>query len=54
MAQETGKRKADHIKICLEKKAQAKKATTGFEDIQLIHRALPEIDKEKINSTLLF
>lgn len=49
MAEETGKRKVDHIRICLDDRAQAKKATAGFEDIQLIHRALPEIDKTKIH-----
>jgi isopentenyl-diphosphate delta-isomerase len=48
MAQETGKRKADHIRICLEKKAQAKNKTTGFMDLELVHRALPEVDREKI------
>ena len=54
MAKETGKRKADHIRICLDEKAQAKKATSGFEDIQLIHRALPEVDKAKINLQTTF
>lgn len=55
MAEETEKRKADHIKICLTQKAQARKATTGFEDVYLIHRALPEIDKLKIDlSTTVF
>jgi len=54
MAQETGKRKADHIRICLEQKAQAKKATAGFEDIQLVHRALPEVDREKIGLSTSF
>ena len=49
MAEETRKRKADHIKICLEQKAQARKATTGFEDVQLVHKALPEVDKKKID-----
>ena len=48
MVDETEKRKADHIRICLEKKAQAKKATAGFEDIQFVHRALPEVDRQKI------
>ncbi|MGD6807818.1 MAG: type 2 isopentenyl-diphosphate Delta-isomerase [Candidatus Bathyarchaeia archaeon] len=48
MAEETGKRKGDHIRICLDDKAQAKRATAGFEDIQLVHRALPETDKAKI------
>jgi isopentenyl-diphosphate delta-isomerase len=49
MAKETRKRKAEHIRISLNMNTQAKKATTGFEDIYLIHRALPQIDKEKID-----
>src|SRR4030066_1620625 len=49
MDEETQRRKADHIKICLEQKAQARKATTGFENIHLIHKALPEIDRAKID-----
>jgi len=47
MAEETQQRKADHIRICLDEKSQAKKATTGFEDIHFIHKALPEINKQK-------
>lgn len=55
MAEETEKRKAEHIKICLNEKSQARKATAGFEDVQFIHRALPEIDKQKIDlSTTVF
>jgi len=54
MAEETGKRKVDHIRICLDNKAQARKVTAGFEDIQLVHRALPEIDKAKINLSTTF
>jgi isopentenyl-diphosphate delta-isomerase len=54
MAESIEKRKADHIKICLADKAQAKKATAGFEDIQFVHRALPEIDREKISLKTTF
>jgi isopentenyl-diphosphate Delta-isomerase len=54
MAESIGKRKAEHIKICLDQKAQAKKATSGFEDIQFIHRALPEINKNQINLKTTF
>lgn len=43
------KRKADHIKIALERNVQAREVTTGFEDVHLIHRALPEVDKQKID-----
>jgi len=42
-------RKLDHIKICLEKNVQARHVTTGFEDVFLVHKALPEIEKDKIN-----
>ena len=55
MAEKTRKRKAEHIKICLNQKAQAKQATTGFEDVHFVHKALPEIDKQKIDvSTYVF
>jgi len=54
MAEATGKRKVDHIRICLDDRAQAKNATAGFEDIQLVHRALPETDKAKIDLSTSF
>jgi isopentenyl-diphosphate delta-isomerase len=54
LAEETKKRKADHIKICLNEAAQAKDATTGFRDIQFIHRALPEVDRAKIDLSTNF
>jgi isopentenyl-diphosphate delta-isomerase len=54
MAHKTGKRKEDHIRICMDNKAQAKNATAGFEDIKLVHRALPEVNKEKINLSTSF
>jgi isopentenyl-diphosphate delta-isomerase len=54
LAEETEKRKAEHIKICLNEKAQARKATAGFEDVQFIHRALPEVDKAKIDLSTTF
>jgi len=54
MAHETGKRKEDHIRICLGNQAQARNVTTGFEDIQFVHRALPEVNKDKINLATTF
>ena len=55
LAEETEKRKADHIRICLNESAQARKTTTGFEDVSLVHRALPEINKHNIDlSTTVF
>lgn len=51
----TEKRKAEHLRICLQKDVQARQLTTGFEDIFLVHKALPEIRRDKINlSTIEF
>jgi isopentenyl-diphosphate Delta-isomerase len=49
LAEETPKRKEEHIDICLDKKAQARDATTGFEDVQFVHKALPEVDKSRVS-----
>jgi isopentenyl-diphosphate delta-isomerase len=50
-----GERKADHIEVCLKEDVQSKKATTGFEEIHLVHRAIPEIEREKVDlSTTVF
>ena len=55
MAEETENRKADHIRICLSENSQARETATGFKDVSLVHRALPEIDKQKISlSTTVF
>lgn len=48
-------RKLEHLKICRDKDVTYKKKTTGFEDIELVHKALPEINKEEIDiSTTAF
>ncbi|MEM2815721.1 MAG: type 2 isopentenyl-diphosphate Delta-isomerase [Candidatus Bathyarchaeia archaeon] len=55
MAENTRKRKSDHIRIATTYNIQARNVTTGFEDIHLIHRALPEINREEIKlSTSVF
>jgi len=52
---EIGKRKNDHIRICLEKDVKSRNVTAGFEDIKLIHKALPEIERRSIDaSTVVF
>jgi isopentenyl-diphosphate delta-isomerase len=53
-AEKTEKRKAEHIRICLDEKAQAKNVTAGFEDIKFVHRALPEVNREDINLSTSF
>jgi len=50
-----GERKADHIEVCLKEDVQSKKVSTGFEEIHLVHRAIPEIEREKVDlSTTVF
>lgn len=47
-------RKLQHLLVCRDHDVNYKK-TTGFENIELIHRALPEIDKDSIDiSTSVF
>jgi len=46
---QTERRKFNHIRISLEKDVQAQHTTAGFEDIFFVHKALPEIGKEKID-----
>ncbi len=48
-------RKLEHLLICKNYDVEFKNKTTGFEDIELIHNALPEINKEEIDiSTEVF
>lgn len=49
MAKKTEERKDDHIAICLKENVQARKVSTGFEEIHLVHKALPEINLAEIN-----
>ena len=42
-------RKTEHIRLCLEEDVEFVDKTTGFEDIDFIHNALPEIDFNEID-----
>lgn len=46
-----GERKADHIEVCLKENVQSRRVTTGFEDVYLLHNALPEINRQKIDTS---
>ena len=48
-------RKLEHLLICENYDVEFKNKTTGFEDVELIHNVLPEIDKDEIDlSTSVF
>ncbi len=44
----TSQRKLDHINICLEEEVESE--YTGLEDVMLIHKALPEINYDEIDT----
>ncbi len=46
------KRKSDHIKICLNEDVEA--GSTGFDEVRLEHKALPEVDFDKISMDIEF
>lgn len=45
----TEARKNDHLEICLKENVQARRVTTGFEDLYLVHKALPEVNRKEID-----
>jgi len=47
-------RKDEHIRICLERNVEAKSVRTGFEEIFLIHKALPEINLRNVKTETVF
>jgi isopentenyl-diphosphate delta-isomerase len=49
MPQKIEERKDEHIDICLKENVQARRTTTGFEEIYMVHKALPEINLDEIN-----
>ncbi|MFW9770255.1 MAG: type 2 isopentenyl-diphosphate Delta-isomerase [Candidatus Thorarchaeota archaeon] len=49
----TRRRKIEHIEICLDEDVQCQRSAM-FEDIDFVHNALPEIDKDSIDLTTNF
>jgi len=47
-------RKLEHLWLCKHCDVEHKHKKTGFEEIELIHKALPQINKEEINITTEF
>ncbi|MHA2424601.1 MAG: type 2 isopentenyl-diphosphate Delta-isomerase [Candidatus Thorarchaeota archaeon] len=52
-AEQTKRRKIEHIEICLQENVQCNQSTM-FEDIRFVHNAMPEIDKDEIDLTTNF
>ncbi|HWR25879.1 MAG TPA: type 2 isopentenyl-diphosphate Delta-isomerase, partial [Methanosarcina sp.] len=44
MINTTSRRKIEHLKLCAGSQVESRQVNAGFEDVTLIHRALPELD----------
>lgn len=53
-AKQVAKRKVEHLKIQLTKSVEYKNKTTLFEDVFLVHNALPELDRSDIDTSTKF
>jgi len=47
-------RKLEHLLLCLHGDVEYKSKKTGFEDVELVHKALPEINKDEIDISTEF
>lgn len=54
MVGRTEKRKIDHIRICLKEEVESILKNAGFNDIELIHSALPEINLGEVDLSTTF
>ncbi|MGB2925921.1 MAG: type 2 isopentenyl-diphosphate Delta-isomerase [Limnothrix sp.] len=54
MTDNTQRRKADHIRICLEEDVQFHRNTTGFEKYRFEHCCLPELDRADLDLSTTF
>ncbi|MFH0713569.1 MAG: type 2 isopentenyl-diphosphate Delta-isomerase [Candidatus Micrarchaeota archaeon] len=53
VSEQTSSRKTDHVKIALEKNVQHS-TPTGFDEIEFLHYALPELNFDAIDTTVTF
>jgi isopentenyl-diphosphate delta-isomerase len=54
MINTTSKRKIEHLKLCAESHVEARNVSAGFEDVTLIHRALPELNMDTLDLSVDF
>lgn len=54
MEHETSRRKMEHLELCARCHVESRKISPGFEDVILVHRALPEISMNEIDMSADF
>ncbi|WP_321430699.1 type 2 isopentenyl-diphosphate Delta-isomerase [uncultured Methanolobus sp.] len=50
----TSRRKIEHLELCAESPVESRKTGAGFNDVMLIHRALPEMNMDEIDTSVRF
>lgn len=54
MEHKTSRRKVEHLELCARCHVESRKVSAGFEDVTLVHRALPEISMHDIDMSVDF
>ncbi|MHA1404922.1 MAG: alpha-hydroxy-acid oxidizing protein, partial [Candidatus Helarchaeota archaeon] len=54
MSEKTRNRKWEHIQACIKKDVNFRSKKTGFEDVELIHRAIPRFNFNEIDISVDF
>jgi isopentenyl-diphosphate delta-isomerase len=50
----TSRRKIEHLELCAASPVESRKTGAGFDDVMLVHRALPEMDMDEIDTSVRF
>ncbi|SET04700.1 isopentenyl-diphosphate delta-isomerase [Methanococcoides vulcani] len=50
----TSKRKIEHLELCAQRPVESRDVTSGFDDVMLVHKALPQINMDEIDLSTKF
>ena len=50
----TSRRKIEHLELCAASPVESRKTGAGFDDVMLVHRALPEMNMDEIDTSVRF
>lgn len=50
----TSKRKIEHLELCAQRPVESRDVTSGFDDVMLVHKALPQINMDEIDLSAKF
>lgn len=50
----TSKRKIEHLELCAKRPVESRNVSSGFDDVMLVHKALPQINMDEIDLSTEF